>query len=133
MTVACGSHQNIGIDDKFWCVIHIADDVSIRTDWGNVNQIFASKPATSPCSNTNNSQSSCAQPGKGKRPVHYLWAGLIAGIYEVFPLARVSTWVEGSSKGRYLASCGLKCLPVKINLIVLCVSFKCLQSPNLMC
>jgi len=41
MTVACGSHQNIGIDDKFGCVFHIASDVSIRTDLKNVNQIFA--------------------------------------------------------------------------------------------
>jgi hypothetical protein len=46
MTVACGSHQNIGIDDKFWCVFHIAGDVSIRTDCENVNQILASMSAT---------------------------------------------------------------------------------------
>ena len=46
MTVACGSHQNIGIDDKFGCLIHIAGDVSVRMDWKNVNQILASMPAT---------------------------------------------------------------------------------------
>ena len=62
--------------------------------------------------------------------VHYLWAVLIASIYEVFPLlcllcggqmrliafiiegtVGVSTWSEGFSKGRYLASCGRNAYP----------------------
>ena len=60
----------------------------------------------------------------------YLWAVLIASIYEVFPLlcllcggqmrliafiiegtVGVSTWSEGFSKGRYLASCGRNAYP----------------------
>lgn len=37
MAVACGSHQNIGIDNEFGRVFHIADDVSIRLESTAVN------------------------------------------------------------------------------------------------
>ena len=38
MAVACGSHQNIGIDDEFGRVFHIADDVIILFPWAAVKQ-----------------------------------------------------------------------------------------------
>ncbi len=37
MPVACSSYQNIGVDDKSGQVTHITGDVSMRTDWENIN------------------------------------------------------------------------------------------------
>jgi hypothetical protein len=38
MAVACGSHQNIGIDDEFGRNFHIAGDVSIHLERTAVNR-----------------------------------------------------------------------------------------------
>jgi hypothetical protein len=73
-----------------------------------------------------NAISPTPEPVPTKRPAHYLWAVLIARIYEVFPLlcplcggqmrlnqparrcgtVRIFLWFAGCSEVRYLASCG---------------------------
>jgi hypothetical protein len=44
MPVACGSHQNVGINNESWWNLHIVDDVSVGVDLAKVNQKMRVSP-----------------------------------------------------------------------------------------